>query len=83
MFRHWNYWHDYSYSHIFVASFDGNRVGEATDIMEGQRFESPTAPYFDDGEITWSPDGKKIAYTCKLLKGKAGCNKYKHRYLPL
>ncbi len=71
MFRHWNYWHDYSYSHIFVASFDGVSVGEATDIMEGQRFESPTAPYFDDGEISWSPDGNKIAYTCKLLNGKA------------
>jgi len=71
MYRHWNYWHDYSYSHIFVASFDGRSVGEPTDIMEGQRFESPTAPYFDDGEVSWSPDGKKIAYTCKLLSGKA------------
>lgn len=71
MFRHWNYWHDYSYSHIFVAPFNGTSVGEAKDIMEGQRFESPTAPYFDEGEIAWSPDGKKIAYTCKLLKGKA------------
>lgn len=70
MFRHWNYWHDYSYSHIFIASFDGNSVGEASDIMEGQHFESPTAPYFDDGEISWSTDGKKIAYTCKLLSGK-------------
>ena len=71
MYRHWNYWHDYSYSHIFVASFDGTSIGEATDIMEGQRFESPTAPYFDEGEIAWSQDGKKIAYTCKLLNGKA------------
>lgn len=70
MFRHWDYWHDYSYSHIFVAPFDGSAVGEAMDIMEGQKFESPTAPYFDDAEITWSPDGKKIAYTCKLSIGK-------------
>ena len=23
MYRHWNYWSDYSYSHIFVASFNG------------------------------------------------------------
>jgi len=71
MFRHWNYWHDYSYSHIFVASFDGKVVSGEKDLMEGQRFESPTAPYFDEGEITWSPDGKKIAYTCKQLNGKA------------
>ena len=70
MYRHWDYWHDYSYSHIFVAPFDGMEVGESKDIMEGQRFESPTAPYFDDSEISWSPDGKSIAYTCKLMTGK-------------
>lgn len=70
MYRHWNYWGDYSFSHIFVASFDGKTVADAKDIMEGQRFESPLAPYFDEGEITWSPDGKSIAYTTKRLFGK-------------
>ena len=71
MYRHWNYWSDYSYSHIFVASFNGSSVSDEKDIMEGQRFESPTSPYFDDGEISWSPDGKSIAYTSKRLYGKA------------
>ena len=71
MYRHWNYWSDYSYSHIFIASFNGVDVSQAKDIMEGQRFESPTAPYFDEGEIVWSPDGKSLAYTTKRLFGKA------------
>jgi dipeptidyl aminopeptidase/acylaminoacyl peptidase len=71
MYRHWNYWDDYSYSHIFVATFDGKNVTNEKDIMQGQRFESPLAPYFDEGEITWSPDGKSIAYTTKRLHGKA------------
>ena len=71
MYRHWNYWNDFSYSHIFIASFDGSYVSDEKDIMEGQRFESPTAPYFDEGEIAWSPDGKSIAYTTKRLNGKA------------
>lgn len=71
MYRHWNYWSDYSYSHIFVASFDGKNISASKDIMEGQKFESPTAPYFDEGEISWSPDGKSVAYTTKRLSGKA------------
>jgi dipeptidyl aminopeptidase/acylaminoacyl peptidase len=71
MYRHWNSWSDYSYSHIFVALFDGNKVTGEKDIMEGQKFESPTAPYFDEREISWSPDGKSVAYTTKRLSGKA------------
>jgi dipeptidyl aminopeptidase/acylaminoacyl peptidase len=71
MYRHWNSWSDFSYSHIFVAEFDGNSVSDAKDIMEGQKFESPTAPYFDEGEISWSPDGNSVAYTTKRLSGKA------------
>ncbi|MBN2109941.1 MAG: S9 family peptidase [Methanosarcinaceae archaeon] len=70
MYRHWNYWSDYSYSHIFVASFNGEKVSDIKDIMEGQRYESPLAPFFDESEITWSPDGRYIAYTCKRLTGK-------------
>ena len=71
MYRHWNYWSDYSYSHIFVASFDGSEVSGAKDIMEGQKFESPCSPYFDEGEISWSPDGRFIAYTSKKMHGAA------------
>lgn len=70
MYRHWNSWHDYMYSHIFVADFDGKSVSNAIDIMEGERFDSPLSPYFDDAEIAWSPDGQSIAYTCKKLNGK-------------
>ena len=71
MYRHWNYWSDFSFSHILVASFNGNVISDLKDIIDGQRFESPTAPYFDEAEIAWAPDSKSIAYTCKKLTGKA------------
>ena len=70
MYRHWNAWHDYAYSHIFIASYDESGPGEPLDIMEGELWDAPLAPYHDDAEITWSPDGKQIAYTCKRMKGR-------------
>jgi dipeptidyl aminopeptidase/acylaminoacyl peptidase len=70
MYRHWNAWHDYAYSHIFVASYGESGPGEPLDIMEGELWDAPLAPYFDDAEISWSPNGKQIAYTCKRLKGR-------------
>ncbi len=71
MYRHWDYWHDYSYSHLFTASFNGEAISNEKDIMEGQRFDTPDAPWFDEADISWSPDGKQIAYACKKLTGKA------------
>jgi dipeptidyl aminopeptidase/acylaminoacyl peptidase len=69
MYRHWNAWSDYSYSHIFIASFNGSALSDEKDIMKDQKFESPTSPYFDESEISWSPDGKYLSYTSKRLNG--------------
>ncbi len=69
MYRHWNSWHDYSYSHIFVSEY-GTLIREATDIMKDEPWDAPLSPYFDQSEIAWSPDGNSIAYTCKKMKGK-------------
>ncbi|NPA37608.1 MAG: S9 family peptidase [Chlorobi bacterium] len=72
MYRHWDHWHDYKYSHIFFASYENGRMkGEGTDIMEGERYDTPLAPFGGMEQISWTPDGKKIAYTCKKLTGMA------------
>ena len=70
MYRHWSSWSDYSYSHIFVAALDENGVSESRDIMEGEPWDAPLSPFFDQAEISWSPDGKSLAYTCKKMRGK-------------
>ncbi len=70
MYRHWDSWTDYKYSHIFVAERIENNISEGTDIMEGEPFDAPLSPYFDQAEISWSPDSKYIAYTSKKMKGR-------------
>ncbi len=70
MYRHWNSWHDYAYSHLFVAPVSADTIREGVDIMPNDHYDTPLSPYFDNAEITWSPDGQFIAYTCKKLKGK-------------
>ena len=71
MARHWNYWDDGSYLHIFVASLSNNRIGVGKDIMEGEPWDAPMAPYFDLAEIAWNHAGTQLAYTCKKQTGTA------------
>ena len=70
MYRHWNGWHDYSYSHIFVSKLSNDTIREGVDILPEEPYDTPLSPYFDNTEITWSPNGQYVAYTCKKLKGK-------------
>ncbi len=69
MYRHWDTWEDGAYSHIFIAEFDGSKITRAKDIMPGEPFDSPLKPWGGLEEVSWTPDGKAIAYTCKKLKG--------------
>jgi dipeptidyl aminopeptidase/acylaminoacyl peptidase len=69
MYRHWDSWADFSYSHIFVANYSEGKLEPGKDIMENQRFESPMAPWGGMEQICWSLQNDKIAYTCKKLVG--------------
>ncbi len=71
MFRHWNAWHDYSYSHIFIAGYSAGKLnGEAKDILLNEKWDAPTSPFGGDEQVAFSPDGKTIAYTSEKLWGK-------------
>jgi dipeptidyl aminopeptidase/acylaminoacyl peptidase len=69
MYRHWDAWHDYDYSHLFVATYDDGVIGEPRDLMPGERFDTPLAPFGGGEQIAWSPDGDRIIYTSKKLTG--------------
>jgi dipeptidyl aminopeptidase/acylaminoacyl peptidase len=68
MYRHWDSWVD-SYSHLFIADFDGEKLSALYDIMEGEPYDSPVKPFGGMEEICWSPDGKELAYTSRKKKG--------------
>ena len=69
MYKHWNQWLE-TVPHPFYASFDGNKMGDATDILAGTRFESPLLPFGGMEQLTWCKDSKIIAYTCKKKAGR-------------
>jgi dipeptidyl aminopeptidase/acylaminoacyl peptidase len=70
MYRHWDHWVD-SYSHLFIGDFDGKQLNNIVDILEGEPYESPMEPFGGIEQVSWSPDGTKLAYTCRKLTGKA------------
>jgi len=70
MYRHWDEWHNYKYSHVFVADYNGSEVTNSVDIMEGEKYHAPLEPFGGMEQVNWSPDSKKITYTCKKLTGK-------------
>ena len=70
MVRHWDYWDDGSYLHIFAADYKDGKIVNGKDIIGADKaYDAPLAPYFDTAEIRLSPDGSQLAYTCKPLTG--------------
>ena len=70
MYRHWDTWVE-SYSHVFVTDVNGQMIKGGTDILKGEAYECPLQPFGGMEQITWSPDCKTIAYTCRKKKGLA------------
>ncbi len=70
MARHWDYWDEGDYRHIFVGELGKMPVTGGKDIIGADAaWDAPLAPYFDMAEIAWNHAGTKLAYTCKPLTG--------------
>ena len=70
MYRHWDHYVE-SIQHPFVADFDGKKIGEGVDILEGEPYECPMEPFGGVEQLSFSPDGEQIAYTCRKKVGRA------------
>ena len=69
MYRHWDTWVT-TLPHPYIAAFDGKKVAEkATDLLEGEPYESPMLPFGGIEQFAWSPDSKSVAYTCRKKTG--------------
>ena len=68
MYRHWDSWVD-SYSHVFIADFKEGNIEPGVDVLEGERYETPMKPFGGIEQISFTPDGKQLAYTCRKKTG--------------
>ena len=73
MYRHWDHWVT-ELPHSYVATLGNGMVTKdnSIDILGGPevKFELPLEPYGGVEQLSWSPDGRYIAYSCKKLTGK-------------
>lgn len=68
MYKHWDEWTTTA-PHPFVADYGTNGLTNITDILEGEPYESPMKPFGGMEQLAWSPDGSKVAYTCRKKTG--------------
>ena len=69
MYKHWDEWVQ-SIPHPFVADFKDGKIENEKDILKGEPYESPMKPWGGIEQLSWSPDGKTIAYSCRKKTGK-------------
>lgn len=68
MYRHWDHYVE-SIQHPFVADVTASGITAGEDLMKGEPYECPMAPFGGIEQINWSADSKQIAYTCRKKTG--------------
>ncbi|MBR6639750.1 MAG: S9 family peptidase, partial [Muribaculaceae bacterium] len=68
MYKHWDEWVT-EIPHPFIADFDGVKVSNPIDIMEGEPYEAPMKPFGGVESFAWSPDSKNLIYVSRKKEG--------------
>lgn len=69
MYRHWDHYVE-SIQHPYIAEVKPDGINEGIDILEGEPYECPMEPFGGIEQLSWSPDSKSVAYTCRKKTGR-------------
>lgn len=69
MYRHWNEW-TAEIPQPFVGDFNGSKVENIKNVLDGTQFESPMRPWGGVEQLAWTPDSKQLIYTCRKKTGR-------------
>src|SRR5690606_30311807 len=61
--RHWDTWNDGTQNHLFVVSTDGS--GEPVWVTRGFDGDTPSKPFGDESELTFTPDGDAVVFAAR------------------
>ena len=73
MYRHWDHTvMEIPHTFVVMRQFKSGPITEGTDILAGEDglYELPTEPFGGLEQLSWSPDSRFIAYSCRKLVGK-------------
>ncbi|MES2861057.1 MAG: S9 family peptidase [Pseudomonadota bacterium] len=62
--RHWDTWADGTQNHLFVVNADGS--GEPAWVTHGFDGDTPSKPFGDESEFTFTPDGSAIVFSARV-----------------
>ena len=68
MFKHWDTWVTET-PHPFIADFDGSKLSNIFDVLEGEPYEAPMRPFGGSESFAWSPDSKQLIYVSRKKVG--------------
>ncbi|WP_309628947.1 S9 family peptidase [Brevundimonas sp.] len=62
--RHWDTWNDGTQNHLFVVNADGS--GDPVWVTHGFDGDTPSKPFGDESEFTFTPRGDAIVFSARL-----------------
>lgn len=70
MYRHWDHWVTET-PRTYICKLGKDKISKdsSIDILGNEPYELPTEPFGGLEQLSWSPDGRYIAYSCRKVTG--------------